>query len=257
LLLFQKLGALMPIMYDEVHSMSSPPRIIAAILRHGDYMQLPETPSAWQPLPLTAKGMQQAERCVGLLQGALDMFGWALHPVVDSSRLLRGWQTAEVICRTLERQDGGVMKIEQFDALAERSLGAGNNLNLHQIEAVIQADPRSAQLPADWKANSAFRLPLQGAESLMEAGHRVALHLDARLAELQQQVERNTVKLFVGHGAAFRHAAYRLGVLDFERIAQVSMHHCRPVFLEREYGGHWSHLTGEWKLRAADEQVTD
>jgi 2,3-bisphosphoglycerate-dependent phosphoglycerate mutase len=237
--------------------MSNAPRVIAAILRHGDYMQMPETPSAWQPLPLTAKGIGQAERCVGLLRGALEMFGWALHPVVDSSRLLRAWQTAKVICRTLERQGGEAMEIEQFDALAERSLGAGNNLKMRQIEAVIKADPRSPQLPADWKANSYFRLPLQGAESLMEAGHRVALHLDARLAELQQQVERDTVKLFVGHGAAFRHAAHRLGVLDFERIAQVSMHHCRPLFLERGYSGYWTHLTGEWKLRAADEQVID
>jgi 2,3-bisphosphoglycerate-dependent phosphoglycerate mutase len=206
---------------------------------------------------LTAKGIVQAERCVSLLQGVLEMFGWALHPVVDSSRLLRGWQTAELICRSLERQGAEAMEIEQFDALAERSLGAANNLNLRQIEAVIKADPRSSQLPADWKSNSYFRLPLQGAESLMEAGHRVALHIDARLAELQQQVKRNTVKLFVGHGASFRHAAHRLGVLEFERIAQVSMHHCRPVFLERDFSGDWTHLAGEWKSRTADEQVTD
>jgi 2,3-bisphosphoglycerate-dependent phosphoglycerate mutase len=237
--------------------MSSAPRVIAAILRHGDYMQLSGTPSAWQPLPLTATGIGQAERFVGLLRGVLEMFGWALHPVVDSSRLLRAWQTAEVICRTLERQGGEVMEIQQFDALAERSLGAGNNLSLRQIEAVIKADLRFPELPPDWKTNSYFRLPLQGAESLMRAGHRVALHIDARLAELQQQVERDTVKLFVGHGAAFRHAAHRLGVLDFEQIAQVSMHHCRPVFLERDYSGEWAHLTGEWKIRAADEQVTD
>ena len=38
----------------------------------------------------------------------------------------------------------------------------------------------------------------------MQAGERVARHLDHRMAELQQQVETDTVKLFVGHGAAFR-----------------------------------------------------
>lgn len=237
--------------------MTQSPRVIAALLRHGDYLQLPETPSALQPFPLTAGGVEQAERAVTLLRGVLEMFGWALHPVVDSSRLLRGWQTAEVICQVFERQGNEPMVIEQFDELAERSLGAGNNLSRRQIEAVIKADPRCAPLPADWKANSHFRLPLQGAESLMDAGRRVAAHLDGRLATLQQQVERDTVKLFVGHGAAFRHAAHQLGVLRFEQIAQLSMHHCRPVFLERQFAGAWTHLTGEWKVRTAADPVTD
>ena len=237
--------------------MSNPPRVIAALMRHGDYFQLPETPSALQPFPLTQAGVQQAERAVGLLKGVLEMFGWSLHPVVDSSCLLRGWQTAEVICRGLEQQGSEPLEIEQFDDLAERSLGSGNNLSRRQIEAAIQADPRFGSLPDDWKANSHFQLPLQGAESLMQAGQRVAAHLDARLATLEQAVERDTVKLFVGHGAAFRHAAHQLGVLEFEEIAKLSMYHCRPVFLEREFAGAWTHLTGDWKVRSANEPVTD
>lgn len=237
--------------------MTKPPRVIAALIRHGDYLQQPDTPSALQPFPLSAKGIEQAERAVSLLQGVLDMFGWSLHPVVDSSRLLRAWQTAEVICQTLERQHGDPMEIEQFDEMAERSLGAANNLNLRQIEAVMTADPRFDKPPVDWKSNSYYRLPLQGAESLMEAGRRVAVHLERRLAELQGQVERDCVKLFVGHGAAFRHAAHRFGVLAFEEIARLSMHHCRPVFLEREFDGAWTHLAGEWKVRAADESAAD
>jgi 2,3-bisphosphoglycerate-dependent phosphoglycerate mutase len=241
----------------EKSRMTHMPRVIAALLRHGDYLQLPETPSAWQPLPLTAKGIEQAERSVGLLRGTMKMLGWSLHSVVDSSCLLRGWQTAEVVCRSLERQEGVTMDVEQFEALAERGLGAANNLSLSQIEAVIKADPRYQALPADWKSNSHFQLPLQGAESLMQAGRRVASHLDNRLGELQQQVTRDTVKLFVGHGAAFRHAAHQLGVLDFEQIACLSMHHCRPVFLEREYAGSWIHLSGEWKVRAVDEPAID
>jgi broad specificity phosphatase PhoE len=235
----------------------SPHRVIAALVRHGDYLQQPETPSAFQPFPLSPKGIEQAKRSVTLLRGVLTMFGWSLHPVVDSSRLLRGWQTAELICRTLAGQHGEPMEIKQFDELAERSLGAANNLNLHQIEDVIQADPRCDPLPPDWKSNSHFRLPLQGAESLMQAGHRVAGHLDARLSQLQQEVTQNTVKLFVGHGAAFRHAAHHLGVLRFEQIAQLSMHHCRPVYLERIAAGTWVHLTGEWKVRSAHEPVAD
>jgi broad specificity phosphatase PhoE len=242
---------------QENREMTDTPRVIAALMRHGDYLQLRETPSALQPFPLSAQGIEQAQRSVTLLRGVLEMFGWALHPVVDSSRLLRGWQTAEVVCRRLQSQGGEMMEVEQFDALAERSLGAGNNLSRRQIEAVIKADPRCDPLPADWKANSHFCLPLQGAESLMEAGRRVAAHLDGRLTQLQQEVDRDTVKLFVGHGAAFRHAAYHLGVVRFEQIGQLSMHHCRPVFLERKFAGSWAHLTGEWKVRAVNEPVTD
>ncbi len=237
--------------------MTNPPRVIAALIRHGDYLQLADTPSALQPLPLSAKGIEQAERAVSLLRGVVSMFGWSLHPVVDSSRLLRGWQTAEAICQTLQQQYGESMEIQQFDDLAERSLGAANNLTLRQIEAVMAIDPRFDKPPADWKSNSHYQLPLQGAESLMQAGMRVAAHLDRRLAELQGEVERDTVKLFVGHGAAFRHAAHQLGVLSFEQIAGLSMHHCRPVYLEREFAGAWTHRTGEWKVRDADDTAID
>jgi broad specificity phosphatase PhoE len=237
--------------------MSDAPRVIAALLRHGDYHQLANTPSALQPFPLTERGVGQAERAVSLLQGVLTLFKWSLHPTIDSSRLLRGWQTAEVVRRGLQREMSRPLEIEESDALAERSLGAACNLSIQQIESVLLADPRFAPLPPDWKSNSHYRLPLQGAESLMEAGDRVARHLESRLEELQAVVDRDTLKLFIGHGAAFRHAAYRLGVLDFEQIAALSMHHCRPVFIERRQAGEWCHLTGEWKLRAQGETAND
>ncbi|MCU7809550.1 MAG: phosphoglycerate mutase family protein [Candidatus Thiodiazotropha sp. (ex Semelilucina semeliformis)] len=237
--------------------MNKAPRVIAALLRHGDYHQLPNTPSALQPFPLTQHGVEQAQRAVGLLQRVLTMFGWSVHPVIDSSRLLRGYQTAEVIARGLLRETSQSTEIVEFDALAERSLGAGCNLTLQQIERVIASDPRYHDLPVDWKSNSHFRLPLQGAESLMQAGQRVAVHIDNRLAELQTEVEQDTVKLFVGHGAAFRHAAHHLGVIAFDQIAALSMYHCRPVFLERRFVGDWHHLTGEWKVRSKGESFAD
>jgi 2,3-bisphosphoglycerate-dependent phosphoglycerate mutase len=59
----------------------------------------------------------------------------------------------------------------------------------------------------------------------------------------------DTLKVFVGHGAAFRHAAHLLDVLEFDRIAAVSMWHARPVYFERFPDGTWRHLAGEWKLR--------
>ena len=232
-------------------------RLIAALLRHGEYHQLPDTPSALQPFPLTQLGEEQAERSITLIQGVLQMFKWGVHPVIDSSRLLRGWQTAYVIRKGLQLGSQVRMEVESFDDLAERSLGSAANLSLQQIESVLRDDPRFSTPPAGWKSDSNFRLPLQGAESLMDAGERVAEHLEQRLTELQGQVKRDTVKLFVGHGAAFRHAAHHLGVLAFEQIGALSMHHCRPVFLERLPDGTWQHLTGEWKIRAKGEAFED
>jgi broad specificity phosphatase PhoE len=233
------------------------PRVIAALLRHGEYHQLNDTPSAWQPFPLTEQGCQQAKRSVTLLQGVLRMFDWDLCSVIDSSKLLRGWQTADEIRQGLNDKLSISLSVESFDELAERSMGSAANLTLQQIEDVMSVDPRFQQPPADWKSDSHYQLPLQGAESLIQAGKRVARHLDNRLAELQQQVTTDTVKLFVGHGAAFRHAAHHLGVMEFDQIAALSMYHCRPVFLERQYAGSWSHLTGEWKVRSRGEAFVD
>lgn len=232
-------------------------RVIAAILRHAEYHQLADTPSALQPFPLTGSGIEQAKRSVRLIQGILGMFNWTLHPVIDSSRLLRGWQTAEEIRKGLQTDLQQQLQIESFDALAERSLGSAANLTLQQIESVLDDDPRFPPPPADWKSDSHYRLPLQGAESLMDAGRRVAAHMEQRLLELQPHAEADTVKIFVGHGAAFRHAAHFLGVLSFAQIAKLSMHHCRPIFLERITEGVWRHLTGDWKIRAEGELFVD
>ncbi|MES9992338.1 MAG: histidine phosphatase family protein [Candidatus Thiodiazotropha sp.] len=232
-------------------------RLIAALLRHGAYHQLPDTPSALQPFPLTDSGAEQAERSVTLIQGTLKMFNWSLHPVIDSSRLLRGWQTAEVMRQGLQLGRDEALSIQSFDALAERSLGSAANLTLKQIESVLHEDPRFSAPPAGWKSDSKYRLPLQGAESLMEAGERVARHLEQRLVALQSEAEVDSVKLFVGHGAAFRHAAYHLGLLAYDQIAALSMYHCRPVFIERLPEGSWRHLTGEWKIRAEGDEFVD
>jgi 2,3-bisphosphoglycerate-dependent phosphoglycerate mutase len=128
---------------------------------------------------------------------------------------------------------------------------------MSQIEAVIREDPRFPELASDWKSNSYFRLPLQGAESLMESGERVAAHLNQSMAALANSSENDTLKLFIGHGAAFRHAAYRLGVLPFEQIAQLSMYHAQPVYLEYLSEDRWQHVGGNWKVRGKDNEYTD
>jgi broad specificity phosphatase PhoE len=233
------------------------PRLIAALIRHGDYRQLPETPSAHQPFPLTAEGEVQAQQAAAALREAVDNNGWILSPSVDSSQLLRAWQTAQIISAKLVDLFPTPPELIGFDDLAERGLGSAANLTIGQIEAVVRQDPRFSELPADWKSNSRFRLPLQGAESLLEAGERVAAHLNRQMETLAESAKTDTLKLFIGHGAAFRHAAYHLGVLAYEQIAQLSMHHAQPVFLEYLPGGEWRHICGEWKVRTRHSEYSD
>lgn len=228
-------------------------RLIAALLRHGDYHQQANTPSAHQPFPLTPKGEAQAREAANAVQAALTDLDLSLHPVIDSSNLLRAWQTAMLLAEGL----GGGVTVAGFDALAERSVGSAANMTLNQITRVLVDDPRFETPPENWKADSRYRLPLLGAESLLEAGERVASHLNARMNALHDGGNGDIVKLFVGHGAAFRHAAFHLGVLPFERIADLSMFHARPVFLEVSQNGQWSHIAGEWKIRGKSGQSLD
>lgn len=231
------------------------PRLIAALVRHGDYQQKPKTPSAHQPYPLNAKGEAQAARAAETIAAEIAAQGWRLVSPIDSSQMLRAWQTAQILGQALEPTTEPV--IESFDALAERGVGCAANLRLDEIEEILRRDPRYLDPPENWKADSHYRLPLQGAESLLEAGARVARHLRARMQALQSQIVGDSLKLFVGHGAAFRHAAYHLGVLAFEDIAGLSMYHARPVYLELASDGSWRHVAGEWKVRARGSEFTD
>jgi 2,3-bisphosphoglycerate-dependent phosphoglycerate mutase len=223
--------------------------VIAALLRHGEYHQLANTPSAHQPFPLTDAGREQAAKAAAAISREADRNGWALSPVIDASNLLRGWETAQLLGSALSELHGRPFTVRGFDALAERGLGCASNLTIGQIEAVVRADPRCSALPDDWKSNSRFRLPLPGAESLLEAGSRVAGHLEKRVRELAAGADVDMVKIFVGHGAAFRHAAHVLGVLEFDDIARLSMFHARPVFLRAGDRTPWQRVAGEWKHR--------
>lgn len=231
-------------------------RLFAALIRHGDYHQLPDVPSAHQPFPLNSEGETQAQEGAQLLHDMIVRNEWALVPAIDSSRLLRAWQTAGIFADRLADLVASTPQIESYDELAERGVGCLANLTIAQIEAVLHQDPRVSDPPADWKADSHYRLPLQGAESLLEAGERVAGHLSKSMAGLLPD-DHDRIKIFVGHGAAFRHAAYHLGVLAFEQIRQLSMFHCQPVMIEYLPGGQWRHVEGDWKVRPEYSQFTD
>jgi len=233
------------------------PKLVAALLRHAEYRQKADTPSAHQPFPLTDKGQDQARQAGIMLSQLLKDNGWQLSPAIDCSHMLRAWQTAQIIADELAPSCSSSLQLTGFDALAERGLGSAANLSVSEIEAVIHDDPRFADLPSDWKSNSHFQLPLQGAESLMQAGARVATHLSQSMASLAEQAQQDTLKLFIGHGAAFRHAAHHLGVLSFEQIAQLSMYHAQAVFFQYQGKSDWQHIAGEWKVRARHSAYTD
>jgi 2,3-bisphosphoglycerate-dependent phosphoglycerate mutase len=170
--------------------------------------------------------------------------------------MLRAWQTAELFQQQLTKHSDQNYSIACFDALAERCVGAVANLSVEQIEHIIASDPRYQTLPANWKSDSYFQLPFQGAESLMQAGERLAKHLIGAMQSLTP-TETDQVKFFVGHGASFRHAAFQLGILQFEQIAQFSMFYAQPLLFEYHQDGSWSHIAGDWKLRKPKQEAID
>lgn len=225
-------------------------RLILGFIRHGDYQQLAEVPSAHQPFELTSKG--KADTCTEAqkLCRFILQEGWQLLPQIDCSNMLRSWQTAEIYQVILEAALDISLSNQSYDALAERSVGAVANLTVKQIETIVNNDPRYSRLPDGWKSDSHFCLPFQGAESLMNAGHRVAEHIETQMLNIPRKSDPQ-LKLCVGHGASFRHAAYHLGVINAEEIAQLSMYHSRPIFLELLEDGTWQHIAGEWKYRSS------
>ncbi|MCF7971648.1 MAG: phosphoglycerate mutase family protein [Methylococcaceae bacterium] len=229
-------------------------KTIAALIRHGDYQQLLNTPSAHQPFPLTEKGFAQAHALALLIKEQGARLNCQINPVIACSRLLRAWQTADTLAQSLNSSE---YSVQEYSDLAERSVGSAANLSIQQITDIVQQDPRFNGLPKGWKSDSHFCLPFQGAESLLDAGWRVATLLRAEMQVLQQQSQTDQIKIFVGHGAAFRHAAYYLGLLQYEQIAQLSMFHCQPIFIEYQNENSWKPIAGAWKERSAHSQFTD
>jgi len=96
-------------------------RLIAAFIRHGDYHQLANVPSALQPFDLNEQGKLQSLNAVKLIKTTLQENSWKLLPMIDSSQLLRAWQTANIITENLKNESDEPLEIQCFDDLAERS----------------------------------------------------------------------------------------------------------------------------------------
>ncbi len=229
-------------------------RAVAALIRHGDYQQLAETPSAYQPFPLTDKGIIQARQAAQSISRFSDEQNLRIIPQIACSKLLRAWQTASEMASGLGEN---ACIVEEHADLAERCVGSVANLTVQQITDIVKSDPRYADLPADWKSDSHFCLPFDGAESLLEAGRRVANVLQEQMQAVAIENDTDQLKIFVGHGAAFRHAAFHLGILEFQQIARLSMFHCQPVYIELQDDGSWRQVAGEWKIRSNNSAYTD
>ena len=138
--------------------------------------------------------------------------------------------------------------MQTYSALCERRVGAVANLTISEIEAAIAADPRFDMPPTGWKSDSFYRLPFDGAESLMDAGMRVATHI-LSWQNQTKATENDAIKLFVGHGASIRHAACHLNVIKFCDIKRFSMHYGHPIVFDMVEAGVPLKLYGDWKHR--------
>jgi broad specificity phosphatase PhoE len=231
---------------------------VLAWIRHGEYAQPPGVPSAHLPYGLTSRGQDQARAA------AHDVWQYArqrrleLDPVIDSSRMRRAWETASLLSGELARLGGPTLVVQEFADLAERSLGAAANLTVDEIEALLAADPRFPEPAPGWRRDPHYTLPLQGAESLARAGDRVARHVVGRMRDDGD----NRLKLFVGHGGAFRHAARSLGLLSSHEVQSLSMHNGLPIYFELQaaavpepdatagaLGARLVQVAGEWRQR--------
>jgi len=220
-----------------------------SLIRHADYMQRPLAPSAYQPFPLTSLGEKQAAEALLPLQNFAQSQSLKIHNTIFCSTLLRAWQTADIIRQGLKDPDAS---LEDSIELAERSVGSVANLTTKEIEEVLLQDPRYEKPPEHWKANSHYCLPFPGAESLLQAGQRVADYIK----RLVNRLADNELGVVVGHGASIRHAAFYLGMLEQDSIQKLSMYHCKPVFFKvpESDSDCWIHEAGDWKVRAQSEQ---
>lgn len=258
-----------------------------AFLRHGAYQQRPNTPSALQPWALTDAGCAQARTGAHTLkQWALEQ-GFLLDPAISCSGALRAWQTADVLATTLNQcqapfhcpdpSQPAVFHPVIEPHLHERSVGAAANLTLDEIETALADDPRYASPPQDWKSDSHYCLPFEGAESLIDAGARVKTQLERLCQQSHTRYQPNTasstafgptqnttttpvstLKVVIGHGASFRHAAYLMGLLPMDQIQRLSLFHGEPLLFRYQPAisatapqitPTWTQLSGQWKSR--------
>lgn len=231
-------------------------RRVAALVRHGHFDRPDETASAHQLLPLSAAGRKQARDAVAAILRHCDTLGLELDSRIESSQLLRAWETARLMAEELETRTGKRFEVVERTDLAERGTGSCANLRFDRIKEILAQDPRLEPLPEGWRRLPEYRLPVLGAESLMDAGGRVAGRIQDSLREIPAEDSRDLLRLFVAHGGCLRHACVHLGTLDLAEVESRTMDHAQCVLIELGEDG-WFNVAGEWKKRLLTTEPTD
>lgn len=222
-------------------------RRIAAFVRHGHFARPEGTASAHSLFPLTQTGREQARDAVDAVLDFADEFNLEVDARLESSQLLRAWETAKIIVEGLESQTSRSFHVLQRNELIERGIGSAANMRFDDIEAILAKDPRIAPLPKGWRRLPEFRLPVQGAESLMQAGSRVASRIAASMNSIPNDDSRDVMRLFVAHSGCLRHAAVVLGAIDVRKVPGLSMGFAQTVLIEKMPNGEWIHLAGQFE----------
>lgn len=221
-----------------------------ALIRHGQYEQISQAPSALQPYPLTKEGIVTVRKEAEEFRLWVKQEAIRLNPEVHCSSLLRAWQTADIFIDVLSDLFPSKPQLIESYNLCERSVGSVANLTVMEIESLLQLDPRFEMPPEGWKSDSFYKLPFDGAESLIESGERASTHIKNQCSK-----QPEALTLFVGHGAAFRHAAYHLNVIKLCDIKKLSMHYGHPVAFELTEQGDVLELFGAWKQRTNQDAI--
>jgi 2,3-bisphosphoglycerate-dependent phosphoglycerate mutase len=222
-------------------------RRVAAFVRHGHFDRPDDVASAHSLFPLSANGIEQSRRAIEPILDFCEEFDLELDSRIEASQLLRAWQTAKTIAEALEARLGRRFHVLQRDELIERGLGSCANMTFARIREVLSADPRLGPLPANWRRIPEFRLPVQGAESLMQAGARTAARVAASIDSIPVEDSRDLMRVFVAHSGCLRHAAVQLGAIDVRAVPGLSMDFAQTVLIEKLPNGDWVHIAGQFK----------
>lgn len=230
---------------------SSPPRgrRVAALIRHGHFDRPDDVASAHSLSPLSATGRNQARSAAIPILECCEELGLEIDLRIEASQLLRAWETANLIAEALAERTGRRLHVVARNELIERGLGSCANMTFEAIRERLGEDPRLVPLPEGWRRMPEFRLPVQGAESLMQAGARAAARVATSLDLIPAEDSRDVMRLFVGHSGCLRHATVQLGALDVRVVAGLSMDFCQSVFVEKLPNGDWVQLAGQFRKR--------
>lgn len=222
-------------------------RRVAVLVRHGHFERPDETASAHSLLPLSETGHAQAAAAAAEIAARCAEQGLQIDKRIEASQLLRAWQTAGVLAERLTEHTGTEHHVIQRDEMIERGLGSAANLTFPRIRELVEADPRLGPLPEDWRRTPEFRLPLPGAESLMDAGKRTAARIAQSIDSIPADDPRDLARLFVAHSGCLRHAAVVLGAIDVRQVSGLSMDFVQAVMVERGAEGSWRIVGGEFR----------